>query len=86
MSIHSDLVEAFLGVYEEDYRKEYDLYVEKHKGELALPSYDYWVEDLARNSIRKSTNEERLDVYCQWNGIIGFSNRLYKIATGEWEN
>lgn len=29
------------------------------------------------------TPKERLEVYLEWNGIVGYTGRIYEIATGE---
>lgn len=37
----------------------------------------------ARLAIVEATPQDRLDVYCQWNGIIGYSSRLADIMEGK---
>lgn len=43
------------------------------------PPSDRWVEE----TIATHTPKERLDVYLTWNGIIGWTSRIFEIATGE---
>lgn len=37
----------------------------------------------ARLAIAEATPRDRLDVYCRWNGIIGYSSRLADIMEGK---
>lgn len=37
----------------------------------------------ARLAIVEATSRDRLDVYCRWNGIIGYSSRLADIMEGK---
>lgn len=40
-------------------------------------------EEEARLAIVEATPRDRLDVYCWWNGIIGYSSRLADIMEGK---
>ena len=67
MAISKDLLEAYKGYYETDL-------------ELSLKLNGYKdIEDM----IRSHSPQRRLEVYLEWNGIIGYANRAFEIATGE---
>lgn len=78
--IGNDLIEAYTGFYEDHYMDEY-------RGEFPgrNPSgdeYNEWAINRATQQIINNTPEQRLKIYLEWNGIIGYSNRIYKLATG----
>lgn len=64
-----DLIEAYKGYYEDNWD------TKRTAGE---PTRGWCID-----KIKADTPRERLEVYCHWNGIIGFSSRLFEIATGE---
>lgn len=68
MSIGNDLIEAYMGYYENEWHAD-------------TP------EDVRREGVIKtiidSTPKQRLEVYLEWNGILGYTNRIYELATGE---
>jgi hypothetical protein len=37
----------------------------------------------ALEKIRKDTPKQRLDTYLQWNGILGWTNRIWELSQGE---
>ena len=45
------------------------------------------LEDAPENEVVKAimndSPKRRLEVYCEWYGIIGYSDRLFEIATGQ---
>ncbi|HEX9429604.1 MAG TPA: hypothetical protein VF944_04435 [Candidatus Bathyarchaeia archaeon] len=76
MAIHNDLVEAYKGFYEDEIARD-----EPVGGEF-YNLVDEWVEA----KIRSHTPKERLEVYLEWNGIIGYTGRIWSIAQGEFES
>ena len=74
--ISNDLIEAYKGYYEDEI--EHDR--KTHSAPCSPGEYPtYW----AKCKIQSHTPKERLEVYLTWNGIIGYTNRIYEIATGE---
>lgn len=71
MSIGNDLIEAYKGHHGDALT----LYYLKEDGK----SLDDWVKD----RIMADTPKQRLEVYLEWNGILGYSSRIYELATGE---
>lgn len=47
----------------------------------------YFEDDLTQDEILRrietDSPEQRLEIYCIWNGIIGYASTLYNIATIE---
>lgn len=86
MIFRNDLIEAYKGVKEQELEAQrpiYDKYIQDlGPKELAVPGFDYWVEPIVEEWIAKDLPRERLAVYCEWNGIIGFSETLFDIAQG----
>ena len=82
---HGGLREAYEGYYEEDafVRAEYDSYVREEidGGQLAVPSFEWWLESWCYRKCLSDTPLRRLAIYCEWNGILGYSSTLYDIAT-----
>lgn len=69
--IGNDLIEAYKGYYEDEWRPTQDPQNQE--------DYDTWV----RARIATDTPKERLGVYLEWNGIFGYTNRIWKISQGE---
>ena len=69
------LVEAYKGYYED----EYDATQQHADGASSLESaaFDGWIA----NKIENDSPRDRLHVYLQWNGIIGYTDEIYQIAT-----
>lgn len=86
MNISRDLREAYKGYYENDsfVRQEYeDEFHDSIEEGLGIPSFEYWLNSWAEYKCEADTPKRRLEIYCEWNGIIGYSSRLFAIATGE---
>lgn len=76
----NDLVEAYKGYYEEEITLDR---LEKLGADVS-EEYKAWFETLwAEKKIVSHGPEQRLIIYCEWNGIIGYATRLFEIATGE---
>ncbi len=88
---HGGMIEAFKGYFEENWetRRDYEAYVEKESksGELVLLSFDGWYDGYIQTLIALASNKERLRVYLEWNGILGYTESIFDIATngGEYE-
>lgn len=82
--MRKDLIEAYVGHFEDDWdtRQRYDRYVTSAEGE-ACPSFEYWLESEVEDLIRESSPKRRLEIYLEWNGIIGYERAIFAIATGE---
>lgn len=89
MQIRNDLLKAYKGYYETEIEREYkpayaDYCQQAVKdGLLEVPTFDHWVTFGIKRKIEQHTPKERLEVYLEWNGIIGYANRAFEIATGE---
>lgn len=86
-----DLIEAYLGRYEEEYMRGYRDYVQREAElqtatgaeVLAVQNYDAWVSHVVEQEIEDDTPMERLAEYLEWNGIIGYLSPIFAIANGE---
>lgn len=87
MRIGNDLIEAYTNTYEDDLHVQYNAYTEqeisKAGGTATVESHESWIRDQVVTMIRNHSAQERLEIYLTWNGILGYSNRIYAIATGE---
>jgi hypothetical protein len=83
--IRSDLVEAYVGVREDEYREAYEQYLaeqlERHPND-PVESYDSFARGCAVTAILEHLPRHRLETYLQWNGIIGYDSAIFDIATG----
>lgn len=67
----NDLMEAYLGYYGED-----------ENPSVTDPSVTdprAWAEE----KIKSHTPKERLEIYLEWNGILGYTSRIWEISQGE---
>lgn len=71
--ISEDLIEAYSGVYEDEMASDLTVLMEEPEHETE------WVV----SKILSDTPQRRLEVYMEWNGIIGYSDRAYELATGQ---
>lgn len=78
--IGKDLVEAYMGVNEDEWNREWDKAISEEKTDMSCEAY---ARDRAHIVIAEHTARQRLEVYLEWNGIIGYADRIYEIATGE---
>lgn len=72
--ISNDLIEAYKGYYEREYEFEWD---------ENIPELDEPYTEWCKNKIQGDSPKERLEVYLEWNGILGYTNRIWEIAQGE---
>lgn len=86
MAIHDGLRQAYEGYYEDDSepRREYDAaFAEwRSRGDEAVETYDGWLRTWCEARIRSETPKQHLEIYCHWNGLIGWSGVLYDLAHG----
>lgn len=82
--MRNDLLQAYIGVLEDDRetRERYASHEEQRKavGLRPLP-FSFWLGDYCKAKIMEATRLERLKVYLEWNGIIGFTPAIFAIAT-----
>lgn len=75
-TIHNDLVEAYEGFYEDEMANDLTVPMEEPEDTRA------WVEA----KIRGHSARERLEVYLEWNGILGYTGRIWDISQGKFES
>ena len=86
--IRNDLIEAYKGYYEDD-REATSAYIEyvkdaTNKNFMAeVKSLNEWLTEWVQQKILTDQPAERLERYCEWNGILGYSTTLFDIATGK---
>lgn len=73
IKISNDLIEAYEGYYEDEMAADLTSPMEEPED----------ARNWAINKIISHTPKERLEIYLEWNGIIGYADRTYQIATGE---
>ena len=79
IQIGNHLVEAYTGYYEDERAVEQDDGSFKVVADMTKEEFDTWV----RWRIIKDSPQERLERYCEWNGILGYHRTLFDIATGK---
>lgn len=72
--ICNDLIEAYKGFYEDEL-------ISKERIPTDQENAAFEVKMIER--IRSNSPKERLDTYLQWNGIIGWTNRIWELSQGE---
>jgi hypothetical protein len=89
------LIEAYMGMYEDELRARYETL--DHSKDYALygvekRSFEAWAEGdgvlwgwegAPFTGILDASPKERLSVYLRWNGIFGYTETIFAIATGE---
>ena len=78
--IHNDLREAYFGTYEDLFEDDWNRKL-PDVGELSLDDY---INMRVGERVREHTAKERLDVYLTWNGILGWTHRIWSISQGEF--
>lgn len=79
--ISNDLIEAYKGYYEDELQEDF---VNRPDGAGNFTTtYQEWLDKEVRQLISEATPKRRLEVYLEWNGIVGYASRIYEIATGE---
>lgn len=80
--IGHDLIEAYSGIYEDEMTEDM---MEEFEGRTpSAQEAEEWTRSDAIRRIINHTPKERLERYLEWNGIIGYSNRVYDISIGKF--
>jgi hypothetical protein len=84
-NVCNDLIEAYVGYNEDEWEREHyeEFGAATSRGEK-VPELSAWMKDKAVTCIIAHTPEQRLNIYLEWNGIFGYSKRIYDIATGHF--
>lgn len=81
-NVGNDLIEAYQGYYEDELMVEF---CEEYGGPDAPESEKVeWVRNEVIRRILCDTPKRRLEIYLEWNGIIGYSSRIYELAIGHF--
>lgn len=81
---HDGLREAYEGYYEEDmevvraYNVQCDYRINRNED---VSSYEEFLSEWCHRRCLGDTPLQRLEVYCHWNGLIGYADILYELAT-----
>lgn len=78
--ISKDLLEAYIGYYEDEWEAE--LYEEVGGTNVSDEDHKAWMKSRAIKEIISHAPKRRLEIYLEWNGILGYGSRIYDIATG----
>lgn len=57
--------------------------LEAYQGHYANHEDEACDVQTAEEHIQRHTPQQRLDIYLTWNGIHGYTDRVFAIATGE---
>lgn len=68
------LLEAYMGYYEDEWNYGHHEYSTDSQKDM---------EKWCREKILNATPLERLGIYLEWNGILGYTNTIYSISQGE---
>lgn len=79
MKIGNDLIEAYKGYYE----KESILPWTNAEAGYVLMGPDAAIDKWVREKIESDSPKERLAIYLEWNGILGYTNRIWELSQGE---
>lgn len=80
--IRNDLIEAYKGYYEDD-RETAQAYEKEFTGQNIRQDFDQWLTERVKIQIIVDTPKERLAIYLEWNGILGYSDSIFDIAMGK---
>lgn len=82
--MRNDLLQAYIGVHEDkrETRECYETHarIRNALGLRPLP-FPFWFGDYCKHLINEATPRERLETYLEWNGIIGYTQAIFEIAT-----
>lgn len=79
-NIGYDLIEAYVGYHEDEWMEE--LRSEIGDKPITDDEVKLWMKNKATQKILNHTPKRRLEVYLEWNGIIGYVGRIFELATG----
>lgn len=80
VNVGNDLVEAYVGYHEDEWLEE--LHDEVAGANVSDKEWETWSRNRATQEILDHTPQRRLEIYLEWNGILGYSGRIYELATG----
>jgi hypothetical protein len=80
INVSNDLIEAYVGYYEDEWLEEF--HNEVAGANVADEEWKTWSRNRAIQKIVNHTPKRRLEVYLEWNGILGYIGRIYELATG----
>ena len=72
------LIQAYMGYNERLYRNEYSKLLREGK---TTAKYEHAARVFAFAAIQVDSPKRRLEIYCNWNGLIGYAAVLFQIAT-----
>lgn len=76
------LITAYIGYNERVYRNEYAKLLREGK---TTAKYDHVARVFAFAAIQTDSPKRRLEIYCNWNGLVGYAEILFQIATNKIE-
>lgn len=84
--IHGGLLAAYEGVLEDEIAYGYKSYcsAEIAAGATTLQDVSQWGKDYATRAILADSPRKHLEVYLQWNGILGYSGTIWDLAHGRY--
>jgi len=74
--ISYQLMDAYKGLYEDEIVREFA------SSTASMASLQQFATHWAEHKIISDSPAKRLQVYLEWNGIIGYASTAYYIATG----
>lgn len=89
MEMAASLREAFIGMRAEDWQEDMERELADLMSHTESPAkkaklVEAWRRNRAIEEIVAATPLERLEVYLEWNGILGYSEMIYYVATVEF--
>jgi hypothetical protein len=82
MNIHGGLLEAYLGYYEEEWQNEF-ADSPAGAGDFSV-TFKEWLNRRATTQITEDSPKQRLDIYLEWNGILGYTETIWDISQGQF--
>lgn len=83
LKIGNDLIEAYKGYYEQEIDQDFPYHLAPRSRLEGGQYSEQFQKEWAIKKIRSHSPKERLEVYLEWNGILGYTSRIYELATGE---
>jgi hypothetical protein len=78
------LIEAYKGYYDGEMEalEAYEAYLTTCEGEAE--SYDGWFATWIADKIASDGPKDRLAIYLEWHGILGYTETIWAISQGEY--
>ena len=83
MAIYDGLIEAYKGYYEDEWQDEFSRSPDG-AGNFAM-TYQQWLTKKTEETIKADTPKRRLEIYLEWNGILGYTEIIWDLSQGEFE-